>query len=158
MKTILLMLLMMPYGINGFCQSVEPTDDKTEQTNKIIAIAKDVAMTFGPEWFGWEVTASVSDVQKYNTSGTPPRMPENIGREYQTGVFHYDSETTKEIRYTYAAKVRLWTDTLLPLDVSFGNDWWILFDKKPYAQWKREGVDKSNTIPFDPLPKEVIGK
>lgn len=80
-------------------------------------------MTFGPAYvpFVKDVEVSGGQVfQKEDYGDSFPEIRKQIGREYYTITFTYDS-TSVRFAFNYAAKVRIWKDTDTPLDVIFGN-------------------------------------
>jgi uncharacterized protein YfaA (DUF2138 family) len=96
-----------------------------EVSNKEILIetAKNVAMTYGPEYVPFFKDAKISEAQVFNKEDYGDSFPEirkQIGRKYYTITFTYDSTSVK-FAFDYAAKVRIWKDTREPMDVIFGN-------------------------------------
>ena len=93
------------------------------QKNTLIKIARKVAITFGPAYVPFFKDTEVSETQvfqKEDYGDSFPEIKKQIGREYYTVTFTYDSTSVK-FAFDYAAKVRIWKDTNDPLDVIFGN-------------------------------------
>ena len=95
-----------------------------ERNAQLIAIAKEVVLTYGPDWY-----------REYGepviTRGQVPPEGDYLGnanRYFYTVTFLYD-QTQEMLEWDFAARVVIWEDTGKPASIFFGNGLGWIFTK-----------------------------
>ena len=105
----------------------------TERDIVLIPIAKEVVMTYGPDYYR-EYSKPI--VERYTIPAG-----EEAGKVIYHVIFLYD-RTEESLEINFAARVNFWAETGRPTGVVFGNNFGIVI---------REGVDwrqNKNIVPY----------
>lgn len=122
----------------------------------LIKTARKVAKAFGPEYVIYFNGVEVSNAQVFQKDDYGDSLPEirkQIGREYYTVRFAYDSSSVR-FSFNYAAKVRIWKDTGEPLDVIFGNGMGRNFFSLSFKMQTKRSAKKKHT-PLKKVPLQT---
>lgn len=162
MKKIFLLLFIFWSTVVLYAQlSKQSNYIDSSKKDTLIKTAKDVAMTFGPEYVPFFKDVEVSEAQvfqKEDYGDSFSEIKKQIGRQYYTITFTYDS-TSVRFAFDYAAKVRIWKDTGTPLDVIFGNGmgrnfFFLSFKKQTKCSSKKRKKTTKHLIEQVPLQTE----
>lgn len=142
MKRLTVLSIIVTCALNTMAQSKLLSDMETNERNEyLIEIAKDVTISFGPEFYRDNITPIISDVKVFN-SGTSelPEMKANNGRRFYSVKF-----VTKEaLEYDYTSVIDIWDDDGQPKGIMFGTGIGLHFLCKSYQEWLEQGIKKEN--------------
>jgi hypothetical protein len=169
-KTATFILIGLAYSSLALSQNLDSLP-QAERDSTLLAIAKKVLLTIGPEYYQVDIAPVISRI-------IFPKAPADAsaddkkdeGRVTYSVIYYYD-KTKVEFEYGYLAAVSIWGDTGLPNIVFFGNGSGIKipndgiipdharvkyepFDRKAFIEMHRE----ANEILRNPVIQDRIRK
>lgn len=119
--------------------------DTSERIEYLVKIAKDVTLSFGPEFYRDSIAPIISDVKVFD--GRNSELPEvlaNNGRHYYSVKF----PTKDALEYDYTSEVDIWEDDGRPKSIMFGTGIGLHFLGKSYQERLEQGIKIENQFRY----------